>query len=489
MIFRYTANALTVSMLSLNGIAVTLGPTSPPPTLRGRFLEMSDTAAVTTRGLSPDAGTTTSTHCSLCGDGSRPRSRRWKRRGLRRASRKMTVSLPVMETCQDSTSECELTAIQKRVAGWEAHVRPLLDMEEANSCNVQLQVGGPIEEGMDALQLSLRSREQHLKQGDLGRSSSATGMPPSPPTRKRKQKRKANRRTFVVKKGTSQMPEDGGSAGPVDDDPGADGQREPGCVDRPLGFEGTTLQRPAAPDVAGPSAPGHSRASLPAQQCGTTHKSRVKKSQAKKTAHTEEPALQPAAPVCEQPTAERLGRGSKSRGKEAASPGASKRTAEDPLEEPAAQPSALAAKPDAGTLETATKQPKAAKSRVKKAQGKQTANTRDETAPEPAAPLSLPPRGEHRGHTPLTEPALDAGATSSKKCSMARKNGSFLLLAIAAVTLHFIALPLWSPFSNRQRHGPTGQAIWASVAHRCYKMHILQAAIIEQVSLNKSLGI
>lgn len=238
------------------------------------------------------------------------------------------------------------------------------------------------------------------------------------------------------------MPEDGGSAGPVDDDPGADGQHEPGCGDRPLGLEGTILQRPAAPDVAGPSAPRHSRASLPAaQQCGTTDKSRVKKSRAKKTAHTEEPALQPAAPVCEQPTAEQVGGGSKSRGKKAADieapalePAApapepvekqvantkprhrklpSKRTAEDTMEEPAAQPSALAAKPDAATLEPAKKQPKAAKSRVKKAQGKQAADTRDETAPEPAAPVSLPLCAEHSGHTPWTEPALDVGATSS----------------------------------------------------------------------------
>ncbi|XP_077533988.1 uncharacterized protein LOC144145977 isoform X2 [Haemaphysalis longicornis] len=272
--------------------------------------------------------------------------------------------------------------------------------------------------------------ENNPPEAKVRRSRSVAKSQPSDST-----KRKASRATFVVKKGRSQMPEDGGSAGPVDDDPGANGQRKPGCGDSPLGLEGTTLQCPAAPDAAGPSAPRRSRASLPAaQQCKTTDKSRVKKSRAKKIAHTEEPALQPAAPVCEQPTAEQLGGGSKSRGKEAADIEAPapepiekqvahtkprrrklpcKRTAEDAVEEPAAQPSALAAKPDAATLEPAKKQPKAAKSRVKKAQGKQTADTWDETAPEHAAPVSLPPRPDHSGHTPRTEPALDAGAPSS----------------------------------------------------------------------------
>ncbi|XP_077531290.1 uncharacterized protein LOC144143404 [Haemaphysalis longicornis] len=143
---------------------------------------------------------------------------------------------------QDSTSEYELTAMQKRVADWEARIRPLLDTEEeresfdvrtycnrvldsfsgapskqalpfrsicggkpvwevaryfastlqlANSCNVQLEAEGTIEEGMDTLQLTLLSRKQHfLELEDFGHSSSVRGTPPSPPARKRKQARK-----------------------------------------------------------------------------------------------------------------------------------------------------------------------------------------------------------------------------------------------------------------------------------------------------------
>lgn len=138
--------------------------------------------------------------------------------------------------------ECQLSDLQKRVAEWEARIRPLLDMEEeresfnirtycnrvldnfsdtpskqtldfrsicrgkpvwevpryfastlqlANNYNVQLDTNGTMEEGMDTLQLTLLSRKQHYHElEEFGDSSNVAGTPPSQPARKGKQARK-----------------------------------------------------------------------------------------------------------------------------------------------------------------------------------------------------------------------------------------------------------------------------------------------------------